>query len=137
MRPSKLRLPERTAGDDQIISLHGIGDRLGQRAAVADARRAAVADGVEIRVVEVIAQSGFIEIIRHNPASRRQAGLDIGRHLQTFFDRLFRQQAGGNHHRRVAGVGAARDRGDRHVAVREIDPLIVDETIAACCRVLP
>ena len=34
-------------------------------------------------------------------------------------DRLLRQQAGGEHHRRVRGVGAARDRGDDDRAVRQ------------------
>ena len=49
MRPSKLRLPLSTADGDEVALGHRLGDRLGQRAAVADAGRAAVADGVESR----------------------------------------------------------------------------------------
>ncbi len=47
------------AGDDQVVFLDGFGDRLGQRAAVADAGRAAVADGVEAELFEVLVEAGF------------------------------------------------------------------------------
>ena len=53
MRPSKLRLPESTAEATSLPSLTALRDRLGQRAAVADAGRAAVADRVEAERLEV------------------------------------------------------------------------------------
>ena len=124
MRPSKLRLPERTAADDQVGLLDGVGDRLGQRAAVADAGRAAVADGVEAELVEVRRQAGLVEVIGHDPAAGGEAGLHVRLDLQAVLDRLLGEQAGGDHHRGVAGVGATGDGGDHHVAVGQLHPLV-------------
>ena len=53
----------------------GLGDRLGQRPGVADARRAAVADGVEAELLEVARQPGALVVLGHDLRARREARL--------------------------------------------------------------
>ena len=65
---------------------------------------------------------GLVEVIGHHPAAGREAGLHVRLNRQPVLDGLLGQQAGGDHHRRVAGVGATGDGGDHHVAVGELVP---------------
>ena len=58
MRASKLRLPESTRGRDEVVLGDGLLDAGVERAGVADAGRAAVADEVEAELVEVRLQAG-------------------------------------------------------------------------------
>ena len=57
MRPSKLRLPLSTAAATRSPSVTALATGVGQRAAVADARRAAVADHVESRACRAACQA--------------------------------------------------------------------------------
>ena len=77
---------------DQIAVGHGIGHRLRQRPAVADARRAAVADGLEAECIERIGHAGFFEIVGHHAAARREAGLYVRLDFQSLGRGVFRQQ---------------------------------------------
>jgi len=78
MRPSKLRLPLSTAATNQAILPHRLGNRLGQRAAVADAGGAAEAYQVEIELFEVGGQASLTIVVRHHLGPGRQAGLTHG-----------------------------------------------------------
>ena len=108
------------ADRDQIVLVDRLADRLGQRARIADAGGAAVADEVEAERVQILAKAAGVEIIADHLASGRKAGLDPRLDLQALFPRLAGDQAGADQHRRVGGVGAAGDRGDDDVAVAEV-----------------
>ena len=62
--------------DDEPALAHLGGDLVGQRAAVADARRAAVADEVEAELIEIRLQAGLAQVLGDDLRARRQAGLD-------------------------------------------------------------
>ena len=67
----------RQHGDDcEVLGADDVGDLLGQRAAVADAGRAAVADEVEAELVQVLGQPGPVEVLGHDLRARRERGLD-------------------------------------------------------------
>ena len=68
----------------------------------------------------------FREVLGHDLRARRQAGLDVGRHAQPAAHGLPREQARPEHHRRVRGVGAARDRGDHDRAVPQLGRLAAE-----------
>ena len=97
-----------------------LGDRVGQRAGIADARGAAVADEVVADLVEVLLQARRREILGDDLRARRQRGLDPRLHLQPVLDRVARDQAGAQHDVGIGGVGAGGDGGDHHVAMAEI-----------------
>ena len=63
-------------GRHQSCSSISCGHRLGQRPAVADARRAAVAHGMESQLFEIGQQAGALEIIGDDPGPGGEAGLD-------------------------------------------------------------
>ena len=113
------------AGDDEVVFLDGLGDRLGQRAAVADAGGAAVADGVEADLFEVGVEAGFLEVVGDDARAGGEAGLHVRRDGEAFFDGFLGEQAGGDHHARVAGVRAAGDGGDDDVAVFDVESFVV------------
>ncbi len=75
-RASKLRLPESTAAATRSFFDDGLLDRRGQRAGVADAGGAAVADQVEAELVQVGLQAGLVQIIGHDARAGRERGLD-------------------------------------------------------------
>ena len=120
MRPSKLRLPDSTGTTTRSCSETACGERVGQRAGVADAGRAAVADEVEAQRVECLREAGALQVLGDHPRAGREAGLDPRLRLQAALDGLARQQPGGDHHGGVRGVGARRDRGDHHGAVIDL-----------------
>ena len=116
MRPSKLRLPDSTDTAARSCALHGRRDLARQRPGVADARRAAVADEVEAERLEVVGQAGAWS--RYSVTTFEPGASDVLTHgfaRQAARDGVARQQARGEHHRRVGGVRAARDRGDHDV----------------------
>ena len=90
-----------------------------ERAGVADAGRAAVADDVEPELVEIFLQAGLVQIIGDNARTRRERSLDRGIDRQAALDRLLREQTGGEHDTRVARVRATGDRRDEHAAVAD------------------
>ena len=121
MRPSKLRLPDSTDDDDQVVVADRRRDLVGQRTAVADAGRAAVADQVEAELVEVLGQPGPVEVLGHHLRARRERRLDPRLDASgPFCTALRARMPGAEHHRRVRGVRAARDRGDHDAAVVEL-----------------
>src|SRR5256885_16079160 len=65
-----------------------------QRPAVADTGGAAVADGVEAKLLEVAEQSRAVQIVGHHPGARRQAGLHPGLGHEPALHRLPRQEPG-------------------------------------------
>ena len=101
-------------GDNaQVFLAHrGLDLGTGERARVADASRAPVADEEEAELLERLEQAGRLEVVGHHARPGRQACLDVGAHCQAELHRLLGQQAGRDHHRRVGSVGAARDRRD-------------------------
>ena len=105
---------------DQVAIGDGLGDFLRQRAGVADAGCAAVADEVEAEGVEIVLQVGLRQIVGDDLGARRQRGLHPRLDGQALGDGVAGNEAGGNHHARVGGVGARGDRGDHHVAATEI-----------------
>ena len=78
---------------DQVVFLDRLGDRGRQRARVADAGRAAVADQVEAELVEVRVEPGVLEVVGDDLRAGSQAGLDPGLGLEPVLDGLLGQQA--------------------------------------------
>ena len=121
MRPSKLRLPLSTETTARSSALTTSETSFGQRARVADARGAAVADEVEAELLEVRRPG---RPSRSTPITTFEPGAsDVfthGLHCRPALDGVLGQQPGGDHHVRVRCVRARRDRGDDHVAVVEL-----------------
>ncbi len=117
MRPSKLRLPGEHGADRQLVLAHGLGDLVRERARVADAGRAAVADELEAELVERLLQVGGGEVVGDDARAGREARLDVRGRGHAACDGVAREQAGGDHDRRVRRVRARRDRRDHDVAV--------------------
>ena len=67
------------ADGDEAVGFDGVGDVGGQRAGVADAGGAAVADGVEAELVEVLREAGFVVVVGDDAGAGRERGLDPGR----------------------------------------------------------
>ena len=89
-----------------------------QRAGVADAGGAAVADQVEAELVQVRGQPGRVVVVGDHPRARapaRSSPTACG--VSPRSTAFFASSAGADHHRRVGGVGAGGDRGDHHVPV--------------------
>jgi hypothetical protein len=91
MRPSKLRLPESTEHDREVLGGDRLGDLLGQRSRVPDAGRAAVADEVEAELLEVGDQAGALVVLHDHLGAGRQRGLDPRLDLQAALDGLLGQ----------------------------------------------
>ena len=106
--------------DDEVALGDRRRDLVGERARVADARRAAVADGVEAERVEVLLQAGLLVVARDDLRAGRERRLDPRLALQPALDRVLREQPGGDHHLRVRRVRARGDRGDHDGAVVEL-----------------
>ncbi len=112
--------------DREVGVVDGRGDLIGQRAGVADAGRAAVADEVEAERLERLGQPGAVEVLGDDLRAGRERGLDPRLGAQAARERVAGEDAGADHHRRVGGVGAAGDRRDHDVAVVELEALAVE-----------
>jgi len=119
-RASKLRLPERTWRDEIALGDRLVDDRV-ERAGVADAGGAAVADDLEAELVEVGLQAGLVEVIGDDARAGRKRSLHRAIHGQAALDRLLREQSRREHDGGIAGVRATRDRRDEDAAVLDID----------------
>ena len=97
---------------DHAPLLDGLGHHRHQRAGVADAGGAAEADDAEAERFQIGEQTAALEIARGRRRARRQGGLHPGRRRQPVLAGLAGEQARGEQHPGVAGVGAACDRGD-------------------------
>ena len=113
-------------GADEAVVVDSLGDAVRQRARVADAGGAAVADQVEAHGVQIGLQAGGGQIIGDHLRAGGQRGLDPGLDRQAQLLRLARHQAGGDQDRRVGGVGAGGDGGDDDVAVSKVELLTLD-----------
>ncbi len=107
-------------GDREVVLVDRLGDLVRQRAGVADAGGAAVADQVEADLVEVGGQARLVEVVGDDLGARGEGGLDPRLAGQALLDRLLGHQRGGDHDVRVRGVGAGGDRGDGHGAVVQL-----------------
>ena len=121
MRASKLRLPDSTAAQTRsFFTIASLMLRV-EVAGVADAGRAAVAGDVEAELLEVRQQA---RLVRYSVTMREPGASEVlmcGLTVRPALDRLLREQAGGEQHARVGGVGAGGDGGDQHVAVADLD----------------
>ncbi len=63
---------------DEIVFLDGVADGVGQRAAVADASGAAVADEIEVQFVEEDVEAAGGEVVGDDFGAGREAGFDPG-----------------------------------------------------------
>ena len=109
------------ARDKQLAPLDRAGDDIRYGTRVADARGAAVADKVEAELVEEGRNASGIEVLGHDLRAWSERCLHPRLHREALVDGVFREQAGREHHARVRGVGAARDRGDHHGAVLQVE----------------
>ena len=116
------------AREDRRHDEISLGDRvrhgIGQRTAVADAGRAAVADRVEPEGVQRLIESRLGEVFGDNAAPRREARLDPRLAGETLRDGIACEQPGSEHHRRIARVGAARDGRDDDGTVGDLAWLV-------------
>ena len=107
-------------GHHQPLVLDGRDDGVREGAAVADTGGAAVSHHVEPEGVQVAGEVGGVQVVAHHLRPRRHAGLDPVGHGEAARQRVPGQQSGTHHHRRVGGVGAARDGRDDQSAVRDL-----------------
>ena len=68
-------------GDERVV-FDGFGDVGGQRAGVADTGGAAVADGVEAELVEILGEAGLVVVVGDDAGAGGEGGLDPGRRLR-------------------------------------------------------
>ncbi len=125
---ARLEVPvagEHRAGDE-VVTRDRLRDLVGQRARVADAGRAAVADGLEAELVEVAVEARALVVLGDDLRAGRERRLHPRPPRQPALDRLLREQPGGDHHLRVRGVRARGDRGDHDGAVVELELLAVE-----------
>ena len=106
-------------GADQVVLRDRLVELGRQVAGVADAGGAAVGRDGKAELLEVGQQAGLLQVLGDDARAGRERGLDVRLHGQAGLDRLLRQQAGGQQHAGVGGVGARGDGGDQHVAVAE------------------
>ena len=111
--------------DNEIVLADGVGDRLRQGTAVADARRAAVTDQVKPQRLEGGHQAGSFQVGCDHGGAGSQTGLHRGVAPQSPLHGLLGQQPRGHHHLGVAGVGATRDRRNRHRAMAQLHAIPV------------
>ena len=104
----------------EVVVLDGLAHLGDERAGVADAGGAAVADEVEAELVEVRRQAGLLVVVADDLRARRERGLHPRLALEALLDGVLGQQGRADHHRRVGGVGARGDGGDRHRAVVDL-----------------
>ncbi len=118
------------AGEHRSHGEVGVLDRLldgvEQRAGVADAGGAAIADQIEAKVVEIGRETGGIVVVGHHLGAGGERRLHPRLAHQALLGRLLGQQAGGHHDAGVGGVGAGGDGSDHHGAVLQLEGLAVE-----------
>ena len=120
MRPSKLRLPERTAATTSSSASIAAATGSSSGPAVADARRAAVAREREPQLGEGRHEPGPLEVAGDGLGSRGERGLHDGGDGEAAGHGVPREQARPDHDGRVGGVRARGDRGDRDGRVADL-----------------
>ena len=106
--------------DREVLGVHDRRHLVGQRAGVADAGRAAVADEVEPERLQRLDQPRLLVVLHHDLGAGRERRLHPRLRLEAALDGVAGQQPGADHHRRVRRVRARRDRRDHDVAVVEL-----------------
>ncbi len=106
--------------DHEVVVVDGLRDLRDQRPGIADAGAAAEADEIESERVEVLLEIRLPEVLGDHLGARGGRGLHPWLRLQALPDGVAGQKSGADHHARIRGVGAGRDRGEHHVAVAEI-----------------
>jgi hypothetical protein len=91
---------------DEVVLLDRLRDRFRQWARIADAGGAAIAHEIEAELVEVLLQTGRLEIFGHHLAARGERGLDPRLDGEALLHRIAGEKAGADHHGRIGGVGA-------------------------------
>ena len=91
-----------------------------ERPGIADAGGATVTDEIESELIEIFLQPGLVEIIGNDARTWRERSFHRRIDAQSTLDRFFREQTRGEHHARIAGVRATRDRRDQHTAVSDL-----------------
>src|SRR3546814_11012985 len=135
-----IRRPPRSTRTDTLLPYTTLfrSDRLGERAGVSDAGRAAIADEIIADRIEMRLQPRLFEIVGDDLRPRSQAGLDPWLGFHAAFVRFFRDQSRGDHDAGVRRVGATGDRGDDDVAVADVmirsDTRRVGEECGSTCR---
>ena len=113
----EVAVPGEHGGGDDVLAFDDIFNASVERAGVADASGAAVADGLEAELVELDLEAGLGEVIGHDAAAWAEAGFDGRLHGEALRVRFLGEETGGEHDARIGGVRAARDGGDEHGAV--------------------
>ncbi len=108
-------------GGDEVVLNDGGFDLGSERAGVANTGRAAVADDLEAKLVEVRLEAGGLEVIFHHAGTGREGGLHGRIDAEAAAGGFFREEACADHHARVAGVCAACDGGNENRAVAEVE----------------
>ncbi|KFB74685.1 MAG: hypothetical protein AW06_004378 [Candidatus Accumulibacter cognatus] len=93
-------------GDDELVLGNRLVEHRVEVASVADTGRAAVTGEREAELGERRQETSFFQIIGDHPRAGSQRGLDVRLHAQALVDGLLRQQSGGDHYCRIAGIGA-------------------------------
>ena len=106
--------------DHQVVGPDGVGDLVGQRSGVPDARHAAVSADLEPELLQVHEEAGVLQVLGDDPGPGGQGGLDVVLRPQAEVGGLLGHQAGGDHDRGVGGVGARGDGRDDQGAVPEL-----------------
>ena len=106
-------------GRHQVVARNGLLHGLRQRAGIADACGASIADDLEPKLVQIGLESGGMQVVLHDPGTGGQRGFHRGRNMEPALDGLLGQKPGTEHDAWVACVRAAGDRGDDHTAVVE------------------
>ena len=107
--------------------VHGGRDLGNQRAGVADAGHAAVADEIEPDRVQVVSEPGPGVVVGYHLGAGRQRCLDPGFPGHSPLDGLLRHQGRAQHHGRIGGVGAGCDGCDGDGSVPQLEGRAVGE----------
>ena len=99
--PFEVAVARQHRGNGEVALADLARDLLGQRARVADARRAAIADQVEAERLERRGEAGSIQVVGDDHRPRGQRRLDPRLRFQSARHRVASQQSGADHHRGV------------------------------------
>ena len=99
--PFEVAIAAQHRGHGQLSFLYRVGDWFRQRPAVADASGAAVTDQIEFQLFQIRREARIVQIVGDNFGAGREARFHPGLGLEALLDRFFRQQASGDHDRRI------------------------------------
>ena len=98
--------------DHKISIVDRTRNRLGERAGIANACRAAVADDVEAKLVEIPVKPGLLVVVGDDLRPWREARFDPRLPFEARFYCLLGQDASPDHDARIRRIRTARNRGD-------------------------